>query len=295
MATVRWSPDQSKVAVVNAGKISLWDIEKQEVLSVLEDESISCMDWSPFSEMIAFASGDEIFLWDTSNPSHVQRLVQTSYTFSDIAWSPDGETIAGITEDWEGLYMTVDLKGLVIGIWEAGSGQNISTLDPTPYMNEVGYSRVNPLAWSPDVDFIAAGTWPAEVIIWDTNTGAHIASFQGGHDYNVDQVTWSPDGMFLASGAWDNSIAIWDVHSGERILVLEGHKGYIKALAWSYDGKTLAVGSANSVYLWNPVSGELQDILNDHKDSVMDIAWTLDGSYLASASIDGSVILWEMK
>lgn len=295
MENVRWSPDQTKIAVLNTGEIIVWDIEAREIESVLGEESVSCMDWSPSVERIAYASAGDILLWDPSNPANVQRLVEASFTFSDIAWSPDGETIAGTMEEWEFYGMSADLKNLEVVIWDGDSGERITTLDPAPYTKENGRTaQLNPLAWSPDGSYIAAGSWSTEVIIWDANTGAHVASFQG-HDYNVNRVAWSPDGLSLASGAWDNTIAIWDVHSGERKLVLEGHKDYIKALAWSYDGETLAAGSADSVYLWDPISGVLLDTLDDHMDSVMDIAWTLDGGFLASASRDGSVRLWEME
>jgi WD40 repeat protein len=45
---------------------------------------------------------------------------------------------------------------------------------------------------------------------------------------------------------------LWDVTTGKELGQLAGHKGWVKALAFAPDGKTLASGSRDTtVLLWD--------------------------------------------
>jgi len=63
----------------------------------------------------------------------------------------------------------------------------------------------------------------------------------------------SPDGKYLAVAAQDvkKDIFIWDINARKLDLVLRGHPGSINAMAFSPDGKLLALATRNTVFLWN--------------------------------------------
>ena len=50
---------------------------------------------------------------------------------------------------------------------------------------------------------------------------------------------------------------LWNVQSGDCVRTLEGHSHFVRSVAWSGDGLTLASGSYDeTVKLWDVQSGD---------------------------------------
>ncbi len=52
-------------------------------------------------------------------------------------------------------------------------------------------------------------------------------------------VSLSADGRLLASGGEDSTLKIWDMQTGECLKTLEGHQGWLAALAFIPASQTL--------------------------------------------------------
>jgi WD40 repeat protein len=124
--------------------------------------------------------------------------------------------------------------------------------------------------------------------------------------YPIYAIAFSPDGTRIAAVSGDNGVYIWNVATGELEQTLSGYKadegrpnrqnyrrgssdpglrGFARCLAWSPDGKTLAVGyEARGIGLWDVQSGVLKARLLGHKNWVLSLASCLPSGTRACAS-----------
>jgi len=85
----------------------------------------------------------------------------------------------------------------------------------------------------------------------------------------------------------------------QRLAVLNPNGGRVRGLAWSPDGKTLAVGAAASAgsaaQLWDASSGRALAALRGPAGQVYQMMWSPDGQLLAAGVDDHSVRVWDMR
>jgi WD40 repeat protein len=94
----------------------------------------------------------------------------------------------------------------------------------------------------------------------------------------------------LATGSADKSTKIWDIETGKELLTLKGGDGSPSSVAWSPDGRQLAMGSGGVLKVWNmPAAKELLTLVN--KENVRSVAWSHDGTRLA-AGMGSALKLW---
>ena len=150
---------------------------------------------------------------------------------------------------------------------------------------------ITSVAFSPNGQKLASGSWDGTVRVWDTASGVHLQTFD--HQCGVQSITFSPLGQKLASGSRDG-LRIWDVASGSLIQTFEG--SHIKSLAFSPDGQNLASSCDNMIHIRDAVSG---NVLHKFKASPVDpvdsVAFSSNGQTLAfrSGRFCGPIHVWD--
>ncbi len=118
------------------------------------------------------------------------------------------------------------------------------------------------------------------------------------------QLVWSPDSQHIAAWTGTREVRIFNASNGETEQIIEGY--FAASVAWSPDGKSLAIGSASdydpqgkpspyAVYVVNTSTWDLGFTLLGHTDEVVGLEYSPDGSLLASSSHDGTVRIWDVS
>ncbi len=174
-----------------------------------------------------------IKLWEVSSGKQLAELKGHSGEVTPIAFSPDGRTLASVS-NWD----------QPIQLWDIyGSKQ--------PTQLEGNNDGVTCVAFSPDGKTLAGATDNKLIKLWNVSSKKQLAELSG-HSGGVAWVAFSPDGRTLASAGMDHSIRLWDVASGNELAELRGHDDIVMCVAFSPDGNTLASASMDHlIWLWH--------------------------------------------
>jgi hypothetical protein len=230
--TVAWSPGGDLLAAGARNKmVVIWKAQDGSVNRTIPlDNDPQSLDWRMDGTQLAagLANGNtsRTRVFDT-------RSFAVSFEVEGMiaAWSPDGKRLA--TGGGDG---TVHLF--------TAAGQEIASL--------AAHNRyVGSISWDKAGTRFATASVDDTVMVWDAAKPARIAKLA---DEFALSVAWSPDGRYLASGAGTSFVRVWETSGFRPIFDLShaktiggddiaaaGSIGYVMALSWLSDGKTLII------------------------------------------------------
>ncbi len=225
------------------------------------------------------------YLWQLTHEDRLTLRAQED-NFAHVAFSPDGQTLAGL-----------EAKGR-IQLWDRRTGRLRRTTGVTTQGRRAGLGGgVSALAFSPDGRSLAAPGPDASLVLYAVDTGLRTLLFEGSTDA-VLSLAWSPDGRTLVAALAKHCMRVWDARDGHLIHKHFGiHSGPVAAVAFSPDGRTLASASYDhTVKLWNREdSTHPSAVLKGHTDEVRGVAFSPDGRRIASAGRDRTLRIWDAR
>jgi WD40 repeat protein len=288
-----WSPDGKLLATGYPGAgeaAALWDAATGELRAVLDTKSPAWrMAWSPDGKALAtpgYLGQDFAYLlWDVASGKLRASLIgpRASYSYSDLAWSPDGTRLAIVYDDQE------------VQLWETATGTLRTTLTLRTAPRPEGFARplsqMAVLAWSPDEKLLATGS-PGHglVKLWNPENG-QLQVLLSGPAEGTSHLQWSPDGRTLACAYRNHTVRLWNLAIRRPRATLHGHTDSITALAWGPTGRTIATTATDgSIRLWNTPTGRERAAFYSLDEGKEWLAITPDGYFAASPH--GADVLW---
>jgi WD40 repeat protein len=286
---VLFSPDGRTLAVFGWPALTFWNLrsDRQEGRPIKTELSAAAA-FSPDGRVVASAGENtgQIEFWDTRSHATVGFPIQThSQILLDLAFSPDGSTLAATSRVWTGDHEAVD----TLRFWNVRTRRLVGA----PIRSK--QAVFDHIAWGPDGRTIA--TEGADVRIWNSKTHAQLGPpLPGGSG----SAAFSRDGTELATGSDEGIVRLLRVHDHRE---LSTYPTAFEDVAFSPDGKTLAAASfGGAVHLWDTSSrAELVPTLpasDFGPESDSSLAFSPDGQTLATAGADSGfpepARLWDM-
>ena len=110
-------------------------------------------------------------------------------------------------------------------------------------------------------------------------------------------MAFSEDGSWLATGGdrVDPNISLWDTTLGTHTRTFRGHRGVVRSLAFSADGRLLASGGADrTVRVWDVHAGHQLLILDGHNSTVIEIDFSNEGYHVITRT-DNFARTWDLE
>ena len=251
------------------GVVRVWDIKSGESQTLTGHAAeITSITVSPDGARIASGSADKsVRLWTLGADRRVVRHPERElYT---LAFAPDSARVVvggagGFVESCE--LATLDCRTLA---GPRGEVESVSVLRD---------GRV------------VAGSFDGAVHVWSA-AGKPLSSFAG--EEPIASVAASPDGGSIAFTGAERTLVMIDLASGARRHLVSDAPLSTGDVAFSPDGKLVAVAEGADVRVWDWAAGGSR-VFHGHSAAVQHLAFSPSGTMLATASGDTTVALWDV-
>ncbi len=317
-----FSPDGGLVATdSDDGTIKIWDVTVAgigEIVAVRANSLVTTnATYDPSNSRFATSGLDGLaHIWNARDGSLLATFAGHRGIVDDIAWSPDGASVVtasrdGTVRQWDaatGAEIAVLLASEteVQGVAFSGDGSRVLTTWADGSVTVVdlaagGTPLILPDAhegfavdgtFNPDGTTFATASKDGSVTIWNSTTGAEVATFCC-HEFGAFSVDFSDDGSRLLTSGEDATARVWVISeegaSGSAVELL-GHRAGLTDAKFSPDGSRIATSSLDgTVRLWDSTDGS--ELLRLATGPANSVEFSLDGSHLLVATGSGAALI----
>jgi WD40 repeat protein len=176
--------------------IRLWDVSEGTCTTTLEGRHRGCI------RSLAFCSDDKTLVSSSDDRSVCLWNISDS---SSTILERRPKCVRNLFLSQNGRYLACESRFCDILLREVS--QNKTLIKELKGHGRA--DRVTSVAFSPDCQRLASGSWDTCVRLWNINDGSCVASLKG-HKAHISFLAFTSDGETLASGSRDGTLRIWN-------------------------------------------------------------------------------------
>jgi WD40 repeat protein len=300
---VAFSPDGQHIVTGSSDATArLWDIKKHHELEVFagHKEIVTSVALSPNGRWLLTGDRAGARIWKVAPKQPIHQLVHRSWGYGrdvwSVAFSPDSR------------FALTGGRDHSARMWNVDTGKEVRRF--CPHTNSV-----NSIAFSPDGEWVITATPSDGVQSWKVSNHNEVRYLGLGIEAeDANEVRYLGPGETEAAWPFTTKVAIstdgrwlfegkkgvtrrWDIQAG-KIDTFEGYGSPIESVAFSPDGRSLLLGSADgTARWWNLVTGQETHrlVVRDREllSEVRAVAFSDDGHTVMTSDIGGS-LLWNV-
>jgi WD40 repeat protein len=329
VAAVAFAPDGLRLATGdNRGFARVWSLRSRRVTVLIGHEGkVTSVAFAPDGRSLVTGGEDETArIWDLRTGNATAELRGHDSLVLGVAFGRDGETIITGSADRTIRFWAVDPDpvravllqpdGLrvmdvafdpvadrlvtagnrAVRIWDLPSGQELHSAPHGAATDD----------WVESVRFDSAGKVivsagdDGTVRIRDGRTGAPRGTLRRAGGLELYDAAISPDGDLVLAGGRDGTARLWRWRDRKVVARLRMPAERVNGVAFSPDGRLLAVGAGRAVRIWRDGSFGLpaivlRDLSGTALNEVTSVAFSPDGKLVAAGNDSGTWSLWDVR
>jgi WD40 repeat protein len=316
---LEFTPDSKQLLTAGPDETpKLWNaLTGQEVLAIGRDKHLgqvhashlssdgkfvlTASENSQVSDQGAIINASAVHLWDAKAGQDVLALTEHVQGAQFARLSPDGATLLTITDGSVRKKQLGDTKldvttgntlhAGILRLWDAKTGKLRATVEGTM---QAGFApRISPDGKAILVQFEHAHN----VQVIDAATGMVRRTLGrerfgwGGHF----QAEFHPDSKRVVTSTDGRTVSLWNIENGHLLAVFKGFEDQRGVrLAFSRDGKRLAIVAGQAAHVWDVETRERINSLKGHEGNLTAVVFSPDGQALLTGSEDRTAALWDI-
>ena len=235
----------------------------------------------PLKNHFSVVNGSEIQSWNLAHTDQPENSYEANEDVGTMAWSADGKTLVSLSSTFSGNFQ--------LFFWQ-GTGRTPSQSANLPQRDStISFFRLaDTLAWSPvDPNLLLVSDGDI-ALIWNVQQ-KKPALMLGAQSKGITQspvigkLSWSPNGRYVAT-SYDK------LGNGDAKNPLPNPPIFV----WDVQTLLKEANSFTPDTIQSPALTFTSPNTLQHKFSITDFNWSPDGRYLATASLDKTVLIWQV-
>lgn len=271
--------------------------------------------------LVATSGYHEVVLWNATDGQLVRRIGNIAERVYDLAFSPDGQTLAvasGTPAEIGEVKLFKVEDGTLLADWvatddavfsaafspdgtrlaAAGADRAIRVINVASGQEELLIEDhadwVMGVAWSPDGTKLASASRDKTAKVFDAKTGESLVTFNA-HGQPVFDVAFSPDGNQVVTSGSDRNLRVWNTGDANQVRAIGGFGNEVFRIQVTADGLVFSCSADKTARLHRLADGAAVRTYSGHAEWVYSLAYHPETRRLATGGFDGEVRVWNSE